>query len=108
MDRTGSLRAAASSANGKFERTLADMKRYAAFRRGIHTSGRHKMPRAEWRSQLEKPGFREVRACLNSGNVAFSSGKDGTGRLTKQIASMIREQSDFDIPVFAISKKRRT
>ena len=36
MDRTGSLRAAASSANGKFERALADMKRYAAFLRGIH------------------------------------------------------------------------
>lgn len=61
-------------------------------------------------------GFREYRTFhlwknrngegkLNSGNVAFSNNEEDTEELTKQIAIMIKNKFNLDIPVFVISKE---
>lgn len=60
---------------------------------------------AELKKEFEKLGFGEVKTYLNSGNVAFSSDKGGTGKLAKQIGIMIKKQFAFEIPVFDISRE---
>ncbi|MBD5553890.1 MAG: DUF1697 domain-containing protein [Roseburia sp.] len=81
------------------------MKRYIAFLRGINISGKNKVPMAELKKEFEKLEFGEVKTYLNSGNVAFSSDKDGTEEFTKQIEIMIKNQFALDIPVFVISRE---
>lgn len=85
---------------------LANMKRYIAFLRGINISGKNKVPMAELKKEFEKLEFGEVKAYLNSGNVAFSSDKGDAEKFTKQIEIMIKERFALDIPVFVISREK--
>lgn len=79
------------------------MKRYIAFLRGVNISGKNKVPMAALKKDFEQLDFVGVKTYLNSGNVVFSSDKDNTEKLTKQIEGMIKNQFDLDIPVFVIS-----
>ncbi len=81
------------------------MKRYIAFLRGINISGKNKVSMAELKKEFEKLEFGEVRTYLNSGNVAFSSEKGDTEKVTKQIEIMIKKQFTLDIPVFVILRE---
>ena len=49
------------------------MKRYIALLRGINISGKNKVPMANLKESFEALGVMEVKTCLNSGNVIFSS-----------------------------------
>lgn len=49
------------------------MKRYIALLRGVNVSGKNKISMAELKKDAEGLGFAEVKTCLNSGNVIFSS-----------------------------------
>ena len=81
------------------------MKRYAAFLRGINISGKNKVPMADLRQEFEKLNYTEVRTCLKSGNVIFSSEETDTAELTGRIEEMIKARFGFDIPVFVIAKE---
>lgn len=82
------------------------MERYIAFLRGINISGKDKVPMAELRQGFEQLGFTEVKTCLNSGNVSFSSEEKDTVKLTSRIQEMIQSQFNLKIPVFMITKQK--
>lgn len=82
------------------------MERYIAFLRGINISGKNKVPMAELRQGFEQLGFTEVKTCLNSGNVSFSSEEKDTVKLTSRIQEMIQSQFNLKIPVFMITKQK--
>lgn len=81
------------------------MVRYIAFLRGINISGKNKVPMVELKEGFEKLGLLEVKTYLNSGNVIFSSDTYDIGSFTNQIETMLKNQFQFDIPVFIISKE---
>lgn len=64
------------------------------------------MPMAELRQGFEQLGFTEVKTCLNSGNVSFSSEEKDTVKLTSRIQEMIQSQFNLKIPVFMITKQK--
>ena len=82
------------------------MEKYFAFLRGINISGKNKVPMAELRQGFEQLGFTEVKTCLNSGNVSFSSEEKDTVKLTSRIQEMIQSQFNLKIPVFVITKQK--
>lgn len=82
------------------------MERDIAFLRGINISGKNKVPMAELRQGFEQLGFTEVKTCLNSGNVSFSSGEKDTVKLTSRIQEMIQSRFNLKIPVFVITKQK--
>lgn len=80
------------------------MERYIAFLRGVNISGKNRVPMAELKQGFEELHYAEVRTCLNSGNVIFSSDETDTDRLTGRIEEMMKSRFHLDIPVFVISK----
>ena len=80
------------------------MERYIAFLRGVNISGKNRVPMAELKQGFEELHYAEVRTCLNSGNVIFSSDETDTDRLTGRIEEMMKSRFYLDIPVFVISK----
>lgn len=64
------------------------------------------MPMAELRQGFEQLGFTEVKTCLNSGNVSFSSEEKDTVKLTSRIQEMIQSQFNLKIPFFMITKQK--
>ena len=81
------------------------MEQYIAFLRGVNISGKNKIPMAELKAGFEALGFGAVKTYLNSGNVLFSSGRNGREELAGQIERMIKAKFGFDIPVFVILKQ---
>ena len=81
------------------------MERYIAFLRGVNISGKNRVPMAELKQGFEELHYAEVRTCLNSGNVIFSSDETDTDRLTGRIEEMMKSRFHLDIPVFVISKE---
>lgn len=61
---------------------------------------------AELRQGFEQLGFTEVKTCLNSGNVSFSSEEKDTVKLTSRIQEMIQSQFNLKIPFFMITKQK--
>lgn len=97
---------AAATQSERYVEVSTNMKRYIAFLRGINISGKNKVPMAELKEVFEKLGFTEVKTYLNSGNVIFSSDEDDIRNFTNQIERELKNQFDFDIPVFVISKEK--
>ena len=78
------------------------MKRYVALLRGINISGKNKISMPELKKRFEELGFAEVNTYLNSGNVIFSSDIDDENILSNEIASMIKDRFQLDIPIFIV------
>ncbi len=81
------------------------MKRYIALLRGINISGKNKVPMAELRKCFESLGVMEVKTCLNSGNVIFSSADGNVTALTDRVEHMMQREFGLDIPVFIIPQE---
>ena len=81
------------------------MKRYIALLRGINISGKNKAPMANLKKSLEALGVMEVKTCLNSGNVIFSSADGNVTALTDRAERMIRREFGLDIPAFIIPQE---
>ena len=81
------------------------MKRYIALLRGINISGKNKVPMAELRQAFVQLSCTEVKTCLNSGNVIFSSDETDTRTLTRRIEARLEERFGFAIPVFVIAQE---
>ena len=78
------------------------MKRYIALLRGVNISGKNKVPMANLKKCFEALGVMEVKTCLNSGNVIFSSADGNVTALTDRVGRMIQREFGLDIPVFII------
>jgi len=75
------------------------MRQYAAFLRGINISGKNKINMAELKAEFELSGFRDIKTCLNSGNIVFSSGESA---LKSTIEKMIADKFGLNIPAYVI------
>ena len=84
------------------------MKRYIALLRGINISGKNKVPMANLKKCFETLGIMEVKTCLNSGNVIFSSDETDAAALTDRVERMIQCEFGLDIPVFIIPQEELT
>ena len=81
------------------------MERYIALLRGINISGKNKVPMAKLRKCFESLGVMEVKTCLNSGNVIFSSTDGNVTALTDRAEYMMQREFGLDISVFIISQE---
>ena len=81
------------------------MKRYIALLRGINVSGKNKVPMAELKNCFESLGVMEVKTCLNSGNVIFSSADKNVTALIDPVERMMQRELGLDIPVFIIPQE---
>ena len=81
------------------------MKRYIALLRGININGKNRVPMAELRKCFEGLGGMEVRTCLSSGNVIFSSDETDAAALTDRVEHMIRREFGLDVPVFILPQE---
>lgn len=81
------------------------MKRYIALLRGINVSGKNKVPMAELKKCFESLGVMEVKTCLNSGNVIFSSADKNVTALIDPVERMMQRELGLDIPVFIIPQE---
>ena len=78
------------------------MNLYIAFLRGVNISGKNKIPMAELKTGFENLGFGAVKTYLNSGNVLFSSDRNGREELASQIECMIKVKFGFDLSLIHI------
>ena len=81
------------------------MKRYIALLRGINISGKNKVPMANLKKSFEALGVMEVKTCLNSGNVIFSSADGNVTALIDRVERMMQREFGLDIPVFIIPQE---
>ena len=81
------------------------MKRYIALLRGINISGKNKVPMANLKKSFEALGVMEVKTCLNSGNVIFSSDESAATTLTDRAERTMQREFGLDIPVFIIPQE---
>ncbi|WP_116995330.1 DUF1697 domain-containing protein [Desertimonas flava] len=73
-----------------------------AFIRGINVGGRHKVPMAALRADLEAVGFGDVRTYIQSGNVVYRTRDQGTpADDAAAIAKTIRRAHGFAPAVMA-------
>ena len=72
---------------------------YIAILRGINVSGSKKLPMAALRELLATLGFEDVQTYIQSGNVVFKSAEKNQETLGNQIATAIKKQYDYDVPV---------
>lgn len=71
---------------------------YIALLRGINVGGRHKVPMALLRSEMEKIGCSDVITLLNSGNVIFKSQNRETTELQNRIEARLLKVFGFEVP----------
>lgn len=72
--------------------------KYVAFLRGINVGGRHKLPMADLRKELQQLGFEQVTTLLNSGNVIFHASIADEEALEKMISEKLQEAFGFPVP----------
>ena len=77
------------------------MKTYIALFRGINVGGRHTIPMKELKLTLEKEGCADVRTYIQSGNVAFRSGRADPARLSKQLSEAVSRSHGF-VPIVLV------
>lgn len=78
---------------------------YIALLRGINVVGRHKVPMAQLRVELQSMDFRDVHTLLNSGNVIFRGEDTNPAALRSRIASHLSRVFGFGIPTWVLDAK---
>ncbi len=75
------------------------MKTYISMLRGINVSGRNMIKMDALRNMYESLNFKNVKTYIQSGNVIFKTKTTEPKALEKMIASQIKKEFGFDIPV---------
>jgi len=81
------------------------MATWIALFRGINVGGKHLLPMAELRRELEELGCEDVRTYIQSGNVVFRSAARAAAKLQKDIADRVEEAHGFRAPVLLLSAR---
>lgn len=81
---------------------MSQNKTYVALLRGINVGGRHKVPMAELRHEMENMGFEDVTTLLNSGNVIFTTDQAPESAIGDKISNRLEAKSGFPIPVVVV------
>ena len=77
--------------------------KYIALLRGINVGGKNPLSMPALKAVFEKASFTEVQTYINSGNIIFSSQKEGAFELQKTCKKLIQKNFGLDIPVMVIS-----
>jgi len=81
------------------------MPQYAAFLRAVNLGSRRRVTSAELRKLFEGLGFDDVATFRTSGNVAFSSKRESTAKLTGRIEAGLAEALGYEVPIFLRTEK---
>ena len=81
------------------------METYIALLRGINVSGQKKIPMAELRELLSKPGLKNVQTYIQSGNVIFQSSEENIQKLELKIHDAIKKHFGFEVPILIKTPK---
>jgi len=82
------------------------VKRYVAFLRAVNLGSNRQAKSADLRSSFEQAGFEDVTPFRTSGNVVFSAGEGGPGKITERIEKGLVDAFEFEVPVFLRSERQ--
>jgi len=80
------------------------MPAYIALLRGVNVAGKNRIPMAEWKANLERLGFKDVRTYLQSGNAVFRAAAAPPERTASAIKAGIVRDFGFDVEVLVLSR----
>lgn len=83
---------------------MGNTQKYVALLRGINV-GKHKVPMADLRNEMEGMGFDAVKTLLNSGNVVFETKKVPESELEEKISMQLEAFFGFPIPVMVRTRQ---
>ncbi|MBC7412228.1 MAG: DUF1697 domain-containing protein [Bacteroidia bacterium] len=75
------------------------MQTYLSLLRGINVSGQKSIKMQDLKALYQNLNFANVTTYIQSGNVVFKSAKTNTNELAQLIATKIKQQYNFDVPV---------
>lgn len=75
------------------------MQTYISILRGINVSGHKLIKMDALKTLFESLNFKNVKTYIQSGNIVFKCKTTKTPDLEKKIASQIKKEFDFDVPV---------
>lgn len=78
---------------------------YIALLRGINVGGHKKVPMAILRELLEKPGFKNVKTYIQSGNIVFQTSEKNNIIIEEKIQKIIESHFGFLVPIIVKTKK---
>lgn len=84
------------------------MQTYISILRGINVSGRNMIKMDALRTLYETLDFKNIKTYIQSGNVVFYTTSKNPKELEKKIASQIKKEFGFDIPVMVKEIKELT
>lgn len=84
------------------------MQTYISMLRGINVSGRNMIKMDALRALYESLDFKNVKTYIQSGNVVFNTKIKNPLELEKKIATQIKKEFGFDIPVTVKETKELT
>lgn len=73
--------------------------RYVALLRGINVTGNNMIKMETLRATFESLGFKNVASYINSGNLAFDTGKTAEAKLVAKIEDAIEKEFGFRVRV---------
>jgi uncharacterized protein (DUF1697 family) len=71
------------------------MATWIALLRGINVGGRHKLPMAQLRGELERAGFSAVRTYIQSGNVVFECARGTADSIAQRLCKLVEARFGF-------------
>ena len=74
--------------------------------RGINVGGKHVLPMAALRRELENLGLQEVRTYIQSGNIVFQSPLRSARKLAASIADSVEQHHGFRVPLILLTQRQ--
>lgn len=81
------------------------MATWIALLRGINVGGKHKLPMAQLRAQLERADFSAVRTYIQSGNVVFECARGTADSIATRLRSLVEARFGFEPKIIVLSAR---
>lgn len=75
--------------------------RYIVLLRGVNVAGKHKLPMAEFRAQLEQAGYTSVKSYIQSGNIGLDT-EDDAESIKQKIEQILLNTYGYEVPVLVL------
>ena len=79
---------------------------YVILLRGINVGGKRKILMKDLIQLLEKGRYQNVQTYIQSGNIVLSSTEKDDSIIEEHIATLIKTEYGFDVPVMALNRKQ--
>jgi uncharacterized protein (DUF1697 family) len=80
------------------------MPTFIALLRGVNVAGKNRIPMSEWKGNLERLGFKDVRTYLQSGNAVFSAAAAAPDKMASAIKAGISRGFGCEVEVLVLSR----